>query len=144
MIETTLPAPARPLGLAGLIPFLGLAAASLAGWPSAAPALAAYGATILAFLGAVHWGLALHAPAAEQSAAALRLGLGVVPALLAWVALLLPLPAGLLLLALGILGTAGVEQLGARAGLVGHDYLRLRWLLSSCAASALLLGAASA
>jgi hypothetical protein len=141
MTETTLPAPARPLGLAGLIPFLGLAAAALAGWPPAAPALAAYGATILAFLGAVHWGLALRAPPAEQHAAALRLGLGVVPALVAWIALLLPLKAGLVLLGLGILATAAVETAGGRAGLVGQDYLRLRWLLSGVAAAALLLAA---
>ncbi|PWS36334.1 DUF3429 domain-containing protein [Falsiroseomonas bella] len=144
MTDTALPAPTRPLGLAGLIPFLGLAAAALAGWPPAAEALAAYGATILAFLGAVHWGLALRAPPAEQGAAAMRLGLGVVPALVAWVALLLPVPSGLILLTLGILATAGVETLGGRAGLVGQDYLRLRWLLSACAAGALLLGAVAA
>ncbi len=140
---TSLPAPARLLGPAGLIPFAGLALASLAGWEGAVGALVAYGATILAFIGAVHWGLALRAPAAERSADWARLGLGVLPALLAWLALLLPASFGLGLLALGILGTAAVESLGARAGLVPADYLRLRWLLSSGAAICLVAGLSS-
>ena len=145
--DRPLPAPARLLGPAGLIPFAGLAAGIWAGWPGAGPALAAYGATILAFLGAVHWGLALAAPAGatEEQAERVawgRLGLGVVPALLAWVALLLPLAAGLVLLALGILATALAETLAARQGLVPRAYLGLRWLLSTGAGLALLLGAA--
>jgi len=98
-MRTDLPAPARLLGPAGLIPFAALAIGIWAGVPGAGPALAAYGATILAFLGAVHWGLALVAPAAERGADWGRLGLGVVPSLIAWVALLLPPQAGLLLLA---------------------------------------------
>jgi hypothetical protein len=135
-----LPAPARLLGPAGLIPFAGLALGIWAGWPAAGPALAAYGATILAFLGAVHWGLALHATPAEQGAAWGRLGLGVVPALIAWVALLLPLAAGLGLLALAILATAAAEEAASRAGLVPRAYMALRWLLSGGAALALLVG----
>lgn len=140
MTEPLLPAPARLLGTAGLIPFMGLAIAAWAGWPPAAPALAAYGATILAFLGAVHWGLALRAPASEQGAGTARYALGVLPALLAWVALVVPpLQAGLVLLALGILATAVLETLGARAGLVPWHYLRLRWLLSAGASGAMFL-----
>jgi hypothetical protein len=141
-MDTPLPAPARLLGPAGLIPFLGLAAGVWAGLPWAAPALAAYGATILAFLGAVHWGLALRAPPAERAADWGRLGLGVLPALLGWVALLLPLSAGLALLAVAILATAAVETVAARARLVPPGYLRLRWGLSAGAAAALLLGVA--
>jgi hypothetical protein len=142
-----LPAPARLLGPAGLIPFAGLAAGIWAGWPGAGPALVAYGATILAFLGAVHWGLALAAPAGATEAGAQRvawgrLGLGVVPALLAWVALLLPLATGLVMLALAILATALAETVAARQGLVPRAYLGLRWLLSTGAGLALLLGAA--
>lgn len=146
--DRPLPTPARLLGPAGLIPFAALAAGIWAGWAGAGPALAAYGATILAFLGAVHWGLALAAPepaAADDTAQRVawgRLGLGVMPALLAWVALLLPLPAGLVLLALGILTTALAETMAARAGLVPRAYLGLRWLLSTGAGLSLLLGAA--
>jgi hypothetical protein len=141
-MHADLPAPARLLGPAGLIPFAGLAIAVWAGWPGAGAALAAYGATILAFLGAVHWGLALRAPAAERGADWGRLGLGVVPALVAWVALLLPLPAGLGLLAGAILATAAAETRAAQAGLVPGGYLRLRWMLSAGAAASLLAGLA--
>lgn len=133
-MSAPLPAPARPLGLAGLLPFAGLAALALAGLPWAPHALRAYGATILAFLGAVHWGLALRAPPAEQAAAWARLGLGVLPALVGWAALLLPVAAGLGLLAAAILGTAAVESRAAQAGLLPPAYLRLRWQLSAGAA----------
>jgi hypothetical protein len=139
-MRTDLPAPARLLGPAGLIPFVALAIGVWAGLPGAGPALAAYGATILAFLGAVHWGLALAAPAAERRADWARLGLGVVPSLIAWVALLLPLATGLGLLALAILGTAAAETRAAQAGLVPRAYLGLRWMLSAGAAASLVAG----
>jgi hypothetical protein len=64
----------------------------------------------------------------------------VVPSLIAWVALLLPLPAGLGLLAVATLGTAAVESWAAQAGLVPRAYLGLRWMLSAGAAASLLLG----
>lgn len=137
-----LPRIARLLGLAGLVPFLGslaLAAASADEMRGAALwALATYGAVILSFLGAVHWGLALGPgrPAAVEA----RLGLGVLPSLVGWVALLLPPVPSLLLLAAGILGTAGIETLAARRGLLGAAYLRLRWRLSLAAAASLLAG----
>ncbi|WP_158292036.1 DUF3429 domain-containing protein [Paracraurococcus ruber] len=145
--DPPLPRPALWLGPAGLLPFL---AAALLAWTAGAEvagfarfALAAYGAVILSFLGAVHWGLALRAPAAEAGATAPRLGLGVVPSLIAWAALLLPPGPGLVLLALGLLGTAAVETVAARRGLLPTGYLRLRWALSVCAAASLLAGAAS-
>jgi hypothetical protein len=146
-MDQSLPRPTLWLGLAGLLPFLG---AALLAWTAPAEwrgvalyALAAYGAVILSFLGAVHWGLALRAPATEAAAMAPRLGLGVLPALVAWVALLLPPVAGLSLLAVGILGTATVESAAAGRGLVPPGYLRLRWILSLGAAISLVIGAAA-
>ncbi|MBR0656018.1 DUF3429 domain-containing protein [Plastoroseomonas arctica] len=131
-----LPVPARIFGLAGLLPFLALA---IGCWfrPAFGFPLSAYGATILAFLGAVHWGFALSDGRAPWG----RFGLGVVPALVAWVALLLPLVAGLLVLAAGIASTALVERLAARRGLVPSPYLALRLVLSGGAVFGLLLGA---
>lgn len=147
-MEPSLPRPALWLGLSGLLPFL---AALLLAWMGpgdwrgmALFGLKTYGAVILSFLGAVHWGLALRAPPSEAAATAPRLGLGVLPSLLGWVALLLPTGPGLLLLALGILGTAGVETLATRHGLLPPAYLRLRWLLSLGAGPCLMLGAAAA
>lgn len=146
-MDPSLPRSALWLGLAGLLPFLATAVLSWTApgeWADIALfALSAYGAVILSFLGAVHWGLALRAPDAEAAATAPRLGLGVVPSLLAWGALLLPAGPDLLVLALGILGTAGVETLAARRGLLPPDYLRLRWVLSLGAAACLLAGAAA-
>lgn len=138
---TPIPPLARPLGFAGLVPFAGLALLSLAGVAWAPAALAAYGASILAFLGAVHWGFALRALPGEDFASRWRLSLGVVPALLAWVALLLPLSAGLWLLAVGVLATAVAETIAARRGLVPAEYLRLRWWLSAGAAACLVAAA---
>jgi hypothetical protein len=139
----TLPRSARWLGLAGLIPFFAtifLAAygpEELEGFAMAA--LGTYGAVILSFLGAVHWGLALADPAGRGALG--RLLLGVLPALVAWVALLLEPGHSLLALGLGILGTAGVETLANRRGLLPPGYLALRWVLSIGAATCLLAGA---
>jgi hypothetical protein len=137
--------PFRLLGFAGLIPFAVGAALAVLGPPSwrawAAFALAAYGAVILSFLGAVHWGLGLRARPEEQPHAWPRLGFGVVPALVGWLALLLPAAPGLLLLAVGVLAVAAVETAAARRGEVPRDYLALRWRLSLGAGACLLLGA---
>ena len=133
-----LPPIAVVVGLAGLLPFLGCGFGTLA-FRDPAPAaraldaLIAYGAVILSFLGAVHWGLAL----ADETglAEAPRFGLGVVPALLGWVALLAAydgLPnLALVLLAIGFIGVMAAEQRGAIRGLVPPSYLALRWVLSA-------------
>ncbi len=134
-----LPEGAWVLGLAGLLPFLGGAAGMWLGLAWAGFALVAYGAVILSFLGAVHWGLALAQPGV---AAWWRLLGGVVPSLVAWLALLAPLPAGLATLALGLLLLAVVETLAAQRGLVPRDYLRLRWVLTLLATVSLFVGLA--
>ncbi|MCR0983553.1 DUF3429 domain-containing protein [Roseomonas populi] len=146
-MREALPTPARILGPAGLIPFAGMALLALASpeWrPDALRGLIAYGAAIASFLGAVHWGLALHPAPGEEGAAWGRMGLGVLPALAAWIALLMPgFRPGLITLAVILVATALVETLAARRGLVPAPYLRLRWGLSLGAAACLLLGAAA-
>jgi hypothetical protein len=131
------------LGLSGLLPFAAAALAVLLApdhWSGfARGALIAYGAVILSFLGAVHWGLALRAPAAEAWATPWRLVLGVVPSLISWVAMLLFEAPSLILLAGGVLGTAAVEQWAAGRGLVPVFYMRLRWVLSLGAAVCLMV-----
>jgi hypothetical protein len=140
-----LPHPAPLLGLAGLLPFAGLLALALLGpegWRAPVlGGLAAYGAVILSFLGAVHWGFALRAPAPEAAATLPRLALGVLPSILAWIALLVPLAPGLALLAMGIAGTAVVEERAAAAGLMPAGYFRLRRWLSLGASTCLAAGA---
>jgi hypothetical protein len=138
-----LPLLAAFLGVAGLVPFVGAGYVTLATpEPRATQALAAliaYGAVILSFLGGVHWGFAvqpapMEAMAPSARAQSLRLGLGVVPALVAWVALMAALSvtpdAGLAVLLAGFLVTVGVEQQASRRGLVRPGYMFLRWILT--------------
>lgn len=130
-----LPFPAFWLGLGGLVPFAACAAAAFIGpaaWRGFALfALIAYGAVVLSFLGAVHWGLTLAATAeAETRHARTRLTLATVPALVGWGALLLPAWAGMTVLIGGYLAVWAAEESGAREGLVPSRYLWLRRLLT--------------
>jgi len=125
---TSLPVPALWLGLGGLVPFVACTALVLGGGPLAGlaeDALAAYGAVILAFLGAVHWGLALADPA-DAVAARTRLTLGVLPSLVGWAALLAPNWIGFGVLVAGFAATWIAEEAAARAGRLGARYLWLR------------------
>ena len=144
------------LGLGGLIPFvacgLGALALGSGGASRALHALIAYGATILAFLGGVHWGFALN-DGSNQTSQLLRgrLVLGVVPSLVGWAALLATLiglsNVGLAILLAGFVGTIAVETRASRAGLMPAGYIGLRWMLTagavlclSCVLLARLLG----
>ena len=132
-----LPILAIILGLGGLIPFLacGFGAVWLEDAVRAAEMLAAliaYGAVILSFLGAVHWGFALEDQVGLADRA--RLVLGVLPALVGWAALLalfaqLPI-ASLAILAMGFLLVMAAEHRAARRGLMPRGYTALRWLLT--------------
>jgi hypothetical protein len=124
----SLPFPALWLGIGGLVPVAACTALVLGGGPFsglAEDALAAYGAVILAFLGAVHWGLALADPA-DAAAARTRLTLGVLPALAGWAALLAPNWIGFGVLVAGFAATWMAEEGAARAGRLGARYLWLR------------------
>ena len=141
-VRPIIPPAAVWLGSAGLLPFLAAAAVLVLqrpAPPAALQALLAYGAAILSFLGGIHWGLAV-AMARPQRLWS-RLGLSVVPALLAWVALLLPDAAGLLLLSAGLALTLVADLRATSAGLAPNWYPRLRLPLSLGAMVALLVGA---
>lgn len=136
--------PSRPgwlLGYGGLTPFMGLAAAS---WFLPAPhqaqalfAVLAYGATILSFLGAIHWGLTLRDPVTPSAG---LLVWGVVPSLLAWVALLLDTRLGLLLLAAALWICLAVDwRVYPRMGLRG--WLGFRLALTTLASLSCLFAA---
>jgi hypothetical protein len=140
-----LPRAAAILGYCGLLPFAGLAAAVVvAPEPMdvrAAFALLAYAATILSFLGGVHWGLATAASTVTSSQRNFHLALSVAPQLLGWSALLAPLPYAFALTAIGLLGVLVIDANAARAKLVPSWFMALRWPLSSAAAAALILAA---
>lgn len=90
---------AQTLGTLGLLPFFAMAllcwlpnVAAVGEMPAARLAqlsLAAYAATVLAFLGAVPWGIALFAPLDRQQNRRRCLDWGVIPAVLGWLALLM-------------------------------------------------------
>ncbi len=86
-MQTTQSSPtliARAIGYAGLIPFIGLSVISVL-WngihhSAILFSLLAYGATIISFLGAIHWGLAMR----EEQADRIAIIWGVIPSLIAW------------------------------------------------------------
>lgn len=141
------PKPAALLGLGGLIPFW---ACALGAWLVSLPVALwlidlqlYYGAVILSFLGAVHWGRAL-AEEADAGAEVLasvaawnRLGWSVMPALIGWLALIAPqiIGVGILLIGLGL--AFFVDQATVRRGRFPAWYLRLRKLLTLGAVTAL-------
>jgi hypothetical protein len=102
---------ARRLGFGGLIPFLGLTAALWLArpgdWPFASAALLGYGAVIVSFLGAIHWGLLMRPGAAQPLPALLW---GVTPGLLGWVALLLDPASGLALITMLLWACLAVDR----------------------------------
>jgi len=92
---------AQTLGHVGLLPFFALAAAAwlpadalIGGWRAAHLAqfaLVGYAATVLSFLGGVHWGVVVSSASIQAKTARQMLGWSVVPPLLGWLALLLSL-----------------------------------------------------
>jgi len=129
------------LGYAGLLPFvagvMGIALLDGESRQFAARALVAYGAVILSFLGAVHWGLLLRATGPSGHA---QLSVAVLPSVAAWGALLLPERYGLaaLAVAFGLFWLYEHRVLGERV--LSAPYLRLRRSLSLAVCSLLALG----
>ncbi len=128
------------LGFAGLIPFIGLAAASWGLAPSThalwVQAIEIYAAIILSFLGGVHWGLAMASTGAAQHKGLLW---GVTPALLAWLMVLIPWPmVSLTLLILLLLLSWTVDRRVMAAMDFTQTYLWLRTPLTAVASLSLL------
>jgi len=139
-------APALILGIGGLVPFVGLA--SMAGFGPDAwqgyslTALSSYGAVILAFVGALHWGYALKRSALEGEAWR-QYAFSVAPALLAWLSLLLPVSTALRLQAAGLLICYLVDRISARSDPVPVWFLKLRAVLTAVGAASLALASFS-
>ena len=138
------PAPnllALRLGYGGLLPFVG---GALLVWlvreeahAYAVLALSTYAALILSFLGGIHWGLAMrHADPAPAG-----LWWGVVPALVAWPAAVMPPDSGLVIHGAMLLVCYAVDRrLYPAQGAQG--WLTLRFRLSAVAALSCFIGAA--
>ena len=132
------------LGYGGLLPFVGLVILSgvdshrSAAWSGA---LLGYGAVILSFVGALHWGFAMSAPGLDPTQRRRAFVWSVVPALLAWPATLLDGSGAAFLLVLGFaLHLAQDHRLAGPAALPPW-YLPLRWRLTLVACTCLLASA---
>ena len=129
------------LGYAGLLPFV-LGAALI--WivradaqPYVAVALSAYAAVIVSFLGGIHWGLGFRAQPAEAS----RFVSGVLPSLIAWVGVVMPPYAGLVVLGVALIGCYLVDRrVYPRHGAAA--WLTLRFRLTVVASLSCFVGAA--
>ncbi|MDR3530493.1 MAG: DUF3429 domain-containing protein [Rhodopila sp.] len=127
-----MPTIAIPLSLLGLVPFIFFACGAVGPVAESAArmeaALIDYAALILAFAGGVHWGLALLPGAARSS---LRVAAGVLPLIVAWVALVLAQMiapwVALAVLIIGYLGTVLTEHRAAGRSLIPARYVWLRW-----------------
>ena len=133
------------LGYGGLLPFLALAAVGL--WAPSTPwwsaALLAYGAVILSFVGALHWGFAMAQSGLCTAERTRCFVWSVVPSLLAWPAVLLPPAIGAALLIAGFVAHLIQDHwLAARTAMPGW-YLPLRWRLTATACLCLAVGAAA-
>lgn len=123
---------ARLLGFAGLIPFY---AGSVGVWLAHHPfdmmahkAQISYGAIILAFLGAVHWGVVLRMPYGVPRA---MLVWGVVPPLVGWAALGFGPPLAHGIMMLGFLAAFLADRRVSLSGLTPPWYGRLRLMLTT-------------
>lgn len=131
------------LGYGGLIPFVALAPASLLDHHHGAlwsEALLAYGATILSFVGALHWGMAMSQPGFSERQRVHCFIWSVVPALIAWPSVLLPSMVGVPLLIFGFVAHFQQDWRLARQVDLPGWYLPLRMQLSCVAVVCLLVG----
>jgi hypothetical protein len=126
---------------AGLVPFVLCAALVWLVRPDAHPyvtlALSAYAATIVSFLGGIHWGFAFRQVHPDP----MLFVWGVIPSLVAWVAVVMPPYAGLVLHGVMLVVCYLRDRtVYPREGAAGWLTLRLR--LTVVAALACFLGAA--
>lgn len=141
------------LMLAGVLPYV-LCTSAIVFYDSRVPvpnllmAELLYGAASLAFIGAVHWGQALETERTILVASAartdrVRLLLGVVPALVGWLAACLgvmwqPL-GGLAVLAVAFPLVALTERTAWRRGWVPPGYMGVRWIVTAVTECCLLM-----
>ncbi|MBT8129220.1 MAG: DUF3429 domain-containing protein [Gammaproteobacteria bacterium] len=134
---------AKTLGYAGLIPFIVFSTGTWMTLPlmeNAHTALMTYAAIILSFMGAVHWGLAM---SQNSSHANCQLAGSVVPALLGWLALLIPMLYGYGLLVLSFVVLYFADRLAGDKGLVPSWYLPMRVRLTTVVVVCLVIAAFS-
>ena len=132
------------LGYGGLLPFLVLAPASLFDPQHAriwSDALFAYGAVILTFVGALHWGFAMTLADLSASQRTWCFVWSVVPALIAWSAFLFSPMLASILLVTGFLAHYWQDRFLIASSHLPAWYLPLRFRLTTVACLCLTAGA---
>lgn len=127
---------ARLLGWLGLLPFWG---GAVTAWAAGSGPVAdgavwlvtAYGAVILSFIGGVRWGRLLRQGERADAAAMGGFAWSIVPAVVGWTALLLPVLAGLPLMLAGFALAWWVDRRAVDAGRLPRWYGALRDRLSA-------------
>ena len=138
---TRIPAAALIPGLMGLLPFWGLALSTQLSSGIdpllALMALIMYGAIILSFVGALWWGMAVHAPANAPRAAMFLWS--VIPALIGWASIMTEPATGLRMLIAGLVLQWILDGLLMRKfpALIPRWVFRLRTILTLGATTAL-------
>ncbi|RDE49742.1 MAG: DUF3429 domain-containing protein [Candidatus Accumulibacter meliphilus] len=143
-LPNPIPRSAALLGYGGLLPFLLLAPASLFDPHHAmiwSDALLAYGAVILTFVGALHWGFAMALTDLSASRRTRCFAWSVAPALLAWSALLFSPVLASVLLVSGFLTHYWQDRFLVAASHLPTWYLPLRFRLTVVACLCLTAGA---
>ncbi len=135
------PVPAVVLGFGGLIPFVGLALLVAfvpvpwyAFWLGA---LSFYGALILSFVGALQWGYAVRS-GVRGARAWMQYGWSVLPCLIGWLSLHLPVWTALRIQAVALLACYSFDRIMARADALPEWMLPLRAVLTAVGAGSLL------
>lgn len=148
--HSNMPFSARWLGFGGLLPFVALALATVIDPARAAlwnQALMAYGAIILSFVGALHWAFAMTVGGLSEAERAGRFVWSVMPALIAWVALLLlavSVSVAAVTLVAGFWLHYQQDRILARRAHLPTWYLPLRFALTSVASVFIALAAVAA
>jgi multisubunit Na+/H+ antiporter MnhG subunit len=137
--EARLPPLAAQLGYAGLIPFVAL---SIGLWvfpdvyhAQVNSSLLAYAAIILSFMGAVHWGFAIHDSEVDRW----QLFMSVVPALIAWFASFADPMINYSILIVAFAGLCVFDGRMVRAGKAPDWYPKLRTPLTAIVVASLIL-----
>jgi hypothetical protein len=133
----------RRLGAAGALLFvaLGLLSWIEGPWQSEVRfALIAYGAVILSFVGALHWAFAMLAADMTEAERKRGYAWSVLPAVLGWIALLLPPSLSVALLLLGLWSHYSQDVRLTHRVALADWYLPLRLGLTSAASVGLIIG----
>lgn len=130
------------LGYLGLAPFVLLSLLSLLVRENVHPyvvlALAGYAAVVISFLGGIHWGLGMRSTLPSP----VPFAWSAVPAFLAWIAVVMPAYAGLVIDGLVLIACYLVDRRTYPAHGLSSAWLTLRFRLTVVAALACFLGAA--